>query len=111
MTDNGLDATGQAALVLRRLPDGDDERNEPMNENKPRLTDTARDEFRAALMRSADQIFAAPDAAEALSAFLDGDALIVLTRDRLWVKPVPQDVEQTQPAVPPDDTRGTGMYL
>jgi hypothetical protein len=80
----------------------------------PQLSDTAREEFRRSLLASADRILATPDAAAVLAAFLDGEAFLVLTRDKLWVKPVPPEQPETPEDVTPDTSAtdpGYGQYL
>lgn len=79
--------------------------------NLPQLSDTAREEFRRSLLASADRILATPDAAAVLAAFLDGDAFLVLTKDRLWVKPVPPEVPADVATDTPAADPGHGMYL
>lgn len=84
----------------------------------PKLTDTAREEFKAALLHSADQLLDSPQAAAVLARFLTGDAALMLTSSTMFVMPVDAAAkalrDATEQAVDTpsyDDGPSTGVYL
>lgn len=74
----------------------------------PKLTENARSEFDRALASSLDRLFAHEEAAGFLAAFLEGEAMLVISRDQLKVLPVggvtPPPADTPEPPMP-------GMYL
>lgn len=77
----------------------------------PKLTDTARQELLANITASVDQLAEDDRAVDVMAAFLDGEALFVLTRDQLRVLPAGTNLEPPAPAAPAADDRMPGNYL
>lgn len=91
----------------------------------PQLTDTAREEFKAALLRSADQLLDSPKAIDVVLHFLAGNAALVLSAGELFVLPAeaaakalrdatePADATPEPDATPRSEARWAhgGMYL
>jgi hypothetical protein len=77
----------------------------------PQLSPDAREQFRASLLRSADLLLEQPKAAAILADFLDGRAVLVLTRHGMAVRAVPPEWADEEPDTPPAGDDAPGMYL